>query len=527
MMRFALFLIIYSSVFPIPPSIGFKILGIFTLPAKSHFTFNNAIMKNLIDSGHEVTIFTPFPELASAENYSSIIDVSEKNLSFVGQATFDEFTTQNPFKIFDQATEADLLLCSKVINSPEMQKILNSDEKLFDVVFLETLFIYQCYLPVAEKIMNIPFIGTLSLRSWVWADHAIHNPNHPAYISFEAVTQKWKLEHIFGRIINVFNHIVLLWYRNFVGPKLLKQFHNDHIDQLNSLGKYLNMEPELIFYNNHASLFSRPMNPNAIEIGGIHMKNAKPLPENIKKFIDGAEHGVILFSLGSIVRAATLSLQNQEAFRDAFAEIPQRVIWKFEEKLENLSSNVMILEWLPQRDILEHEKVIAFISHCGLGSTNEAVYTATPVVACPLFSDQIDNAESLENLGAAVHLDIYDITKENVLNALNAIINDTRYYNNMQKLSKTFKDRPMTPQQSVVYWTEYVIRHQGASHLMSPASQLYWYQFLMLDVLLVVALILAVFVYLFICTFRIILSSLFLQFKNNEALSGKPKNKKL
>ncbi|XP_065216825.1 UDP-glucosyltransferase 2-like isoform X2 [Planococcus citri] len=406
-------------------------------------------------------------------------------------------------------------------------KILNSDEKLFDVVFLETLFIYQCYLPVAEKIMNIPFIGTLSLRSWVWADHAIHNPNHPAYISFEAVTQKWKLEHIFGRIINVFNHIVLLWYRNFVGPKLLKQFHNDHIDQLNSLGKYLNMEPELIFYNNHASLFSRPMNPNAIEIGGIHMKNAKPLPENIKKFIDGAEHGVILFSLGSIVRAATLSLQNQEAFRDAFAEIPQRVIWKFEEKLENLSSNVMILEWLPQRDILEHEKVIAFISHCGLGSTNEAVYTATPVVACPLFSDQIDNAESLENLGAAVHLDIYDITKENVLNALNAIINDTRYYNNMQKLSKTFKDRPMTPQQSVVYWTEYVIRHQGASHLMSPASQLYWYQFLMLDVLLVVALILAVFVYLFICTFRIILSSLFLQFKNNEALSGKPKNKKL
>lgn len=40
------------------------------------------------------------------------------------------------------------------------------------------------------------------------------------------------------------------------------------------------------------------------------------------------------------------------AFRDAFAEIPQRVIWKFEEKIENLTDNVMLTKWMPQRDIL-------------------------------------------------------------------------------------------------------------------------------------------------------------------------------
>lgn len=40
------------------------------------------------------------------------------------------------------------------------------------------------------------------------------------------------------------------------------------------------------------------------------------------------------------------------AFRDAFVEIPQRVIWKFEKQIENLSDNVMLTKWMPQRDIL-------------------------------------------------------------------------------------------------------------------------------------------------------------------------------
>ena len=196
--------------------------------------------------------------------------------------------------------------------------------------------------------------------------------------------------------------------------------------------------------------------------------------------------------------------------------------------------------------------MIGFISHCGLGGMNEAVYTATPVIACPLFCDQIENAELLEDLEVAVHLDIYDITKKNILDALNAIINDTRYirllpiihlsiqmkfnfivyaikflhryYDNKQKLSEKFKDRPMTPQQSIVYWTEYVIRHNGASHLKSPAFRLYWFQFLMLDVVLIFIVILA-FVAYFI---NFILKNVYYFFRRSKTVSklDKLENKK-
>lgn len=61
---------------------------------------------------------------------------------------------------------------------------------------------------------------------------------------------------------------------------------------------------------------------------------------------------MIVFSLGSIVNAAALSPELRSAFRDTFAEIPQRVIWKFDERIPGLSDNVMVSNWIPQMDLL-------------------------------------------------------------------------------------------------------------------------------------------------------------------------------
>lgn len=67
------------------------------------------------------------------------------------------------------------------------------------------------------------------------------------------------------------------------------------------------------------------------------------------------------------------------------------------------------------------------MSHCGQSGFYEAVVTGTPVVAIPLFGDQPFNAGLLVRRGVAIHLDLKSATKETILNALNTIINDTRY----------------------------------------------------------------------------------------------------
>jgi glucuronosyltransferase len=43
--------------------------------------------------------------------------------------------------------------------------------------------------------------------------------------------------------------------------------------------------------------------------------------------------------------------------------------------------------------------------------------------------------------------------------------------------------------EQAVYWTEYVIRHNGAPHLRSAVLDLAWYQYFLLDVIAVLALV--------------------------------------
>jgi predicted RND superfamily exporter protein len=54
----------------------------------------------------------------------------------------------------------------------------------------------------------------------------------------------------------------------------------------------------------------------------------------------------------------------------------------------------------------------------------------------------------------------------------------------MKKLSAIYRDQQDTPLKRAVFWTEYVLRHGGAS-LRSVSADLPWYQYLLLDVIAV------------------------------------------
>jgi len=79
-----------------------------------------------------------------------------------------------------------------------------------------------------------------------------------------------------------------------------------------------------------------------------------------------------------------------------------------------------------------------------------------------------------------------------------------RYTKNAKITSEIFKDRPMSPEKSVVYWTEYVIRHKGAPHLKSQALNLTWYQYFLLDMITVVLIFIFIFVLIVLKLFKFI-----------------------
>lgn len=49
--------------------------------------------------------------------------------------------------------------------------------------------------------------------------------------------------------------------------------------------------------------------------------------------------------------------------------------------------------------------------------------------------------------------------------------------------SRILKDRLRSPLDTAVYWTEYVLQHEGALHLSPVSRHLYWFQYYLLDVM--------------------------------------------
>jgi glucuronosyltransferase len=75
--------------------------------------------------------------------------------------------------------------------------------------------------------------------------------------------------------------------------------------------------------------------------------------QQFKSFVDEAKEGLIIFTLGSIVPVSSMPKETLQAFMGAFAKIPQKVIWKWEDEIPvDLPSNIMMTKWLPQQDLL-------------------------------------------------------------------------------------------------------------------------------------------------------------------------------
>jgi len=91
-----------------------------------------------------------------------------------------------------------------------------------------------------------------------------------------------------------------------------------------------------------------------IEVGGMHVsRETKPLDKEFKVFLDGAEDGAIYFSMGGNLRSDQMAPEKVKAFVEAFAVLPQRVLWKWEaDTLPGQPKNLKVSSWMPQQEIL-------------------------------------------------------------------------------------------------------------------------------------------------------------------------------
>ncbi|XP_054584583.1 UDP-glucuronosyltransferase 2B31-like isoform X3 [Eptesicus fuscus] len=229
--------------------------------------------------------------------------------------------------------------------------------------------------------------------------------------------------------------------------------------------------------------FPRPVLPHFDFVGGLHCKPAKPLPKEMEEFVQSSgKHGIVVFTLGSMVR--NISEERANVIASALAQIPQKVLWRFDgKKPDTLGTNTRLYKWIPQNDLLGHPKTKAFITHGGTNGIYEAIYHGIPMVGIPMFADQPDNIAHMKTKGAAIRVDFNTMSTADLLNALKTVINDPSYKENAMRLSRIHHDQPMKPLDRAVFWIEFVMRHKGAKHLRPASYDLTWFQYHSLDVI--------------------------------------------
>uniref|UniRef100_A0A2S2NCV0 UDP-glucuronosyltransferase 2B16 n=1 Tax=Schizaphis graminum TaxID=13262 RepID=A0A2S2NCV0_SCHGA len=139
----------------------------------------------------------------------------------------------------------------------------------------------------------------------------------------------------------------------------------------------------------------------------------------------------------------------------------------------------------------------------------EAIDSGISVLGIPLFFDQSHNIANIAHWGAGIMLDHKTLTKNIFVNAIKEMItNYDKYKLKAMELSRRFKDRPNTPKEEVIYWTEYVIKHKGAHHLKTAALKLSWYQYFLIDILIIIVLIFLISLSIIILLFKAIKNSI-------------------
>ncbi|XP_052741051.1 UDP-glucosyltransferase 2-like [Bicyclus anynana] len=267
-----------------------------------------------------------------------------------------------------------------------------------------------------------------------------------------------------------------------VENKVVRGLFGPSVPDLSELKKNVH----LIFLNvNPIWDFNRPVPPNIIYLGGIHQNPHKELPKDIESYLDSSQKGVIYMSFGTNARTSLLPVKTLKLFTNVFSQLPYDILCKWDdEELPNRPENVRVSKWLPQSDLLKHPNVKLFITQGGLQSTDEALNAGVPLVVIPFLGDQWFNAEQYEKLNIGIHLDLETITEDSLKIAIEKTIQDKTYRENVVKLHNIMRDQPQTPLERAVWWTEYVLRHGGATHLRAAGAHMHWTEYYAMDVVI-------------------------------------------
>ncbi|MFY9579254.1 MAG: nucleotide disphospho-sugar-binding domain-containing protein [Gaiellaceae bacterium] len=183
---------------------------------------------------------------------------------------------------------------------------------------------------------------------------------------------------------------------------------------------------------------ARPFGPTWHRLDSCVRATEEEWPELFAFEGDGA---LVYLSLGSLGSADVELMRRLVA---TLADSPHRFVVSKGPQHDQyeLADNMRGAEFLPQTTILPHADLV--ITHGGNNTVTECFHFGKPMIVLPLFWDQYDNAQRVDELGFGMRLDAYGHEPDDLHGAVERLLADDGVRERMRPIAERLQASPGT-----------------------------------------------------------------------------------
>lgn len=363
----------------------------FCIPAHGHTNPTLGLVRSLTDAGHQIWYF-------SFEEFREKIEGS--GATFIGCDGYD-FKMEdkgNADRVGKDKVYATELLVSSTLALDEMTASVIGEIKP-DIVVSDSVAFWG---KLAAMKHRLPYVSSTTTFAF--------NRFSAKYMQESA----WDIARILMAMPRINKQLKRLREKGYPVKSLLDIVQNDN-------------DTNTIVYT---SRYFQPCSETFSDRYHFIGPSIRPITEPVEKTADKT----IYISMGTVN-------QNREFYRNCISVLAStgwQVIISMgtnTDRFEDLPENIQVYESVDQMAVLSIAD--AFITHCGMNSASEGLYFGVPLVLFPQTPEQDAVARRTEELSAGVRLK--SISEEDIIDALNQVLNDPTYKEGAAKVSESFR----------------------------------------------------------------------------------------
>ncbi|UMM33556.1 hypothetical protein L5515_006987 [Caenorhabditis briggsae] len=468
--------------------------------AASHTNFLARIADTLTEAGHNVTFLVPialevFRNQLGVKSTKDVIVVeqdeqckNELKLLFQGMKSSlwsMEMKSKNIGNMVAGYVKIMILCCENFIRN--MDTIKDLESRHFDVAIAEPFTVFG--LGLFEK---LGIKKTILVSSCTHFDFMLPHIGEPEDFSSVPtlssqvgermnMLERWENYRLAAESISSLAKLLdceTAAYRRAFGAKI-----PDWKELMSSASLYFTNSIPFIDYPRATIQKTIPVGGITVDLGKIR---GEKLSEEWEEVLRRREK-TMLISFGSAVPSVNMPEVYRSGILATIRSMPNvTFIWKYESEdlvFAQSAENIHFSKWVPQTALLADPRLSGFLTHGGLGSTNELAHLGKPAVMVPIYGDQTRNANMLARHGSVIVLHKKDFAdEEKIGKAIHSILYEDKYMRNASRLAEMLKNQPRSPRETVVKYTEFVARFGPFPQMDPYARKLNYFQKTFLDI---------------------------------------------